>query len=45
MGVHYNTVSYRSPRIKELAHVSFDNADQMLNLQIALKIYEVNFHR
>ena len=45
MGVHYNTVAYRIQRIKELAHVSFDNADQMLNLQIALKIYEVNFHR
>ena len=45
MGVHYNTVAYRIQRIKELAHVSFDNADQMLNLQIALKIYEVNFYR
>ena len=45
MGVHYNTVAYRIQRIKELAHVSFDNADQMLNLQIALKIYEANFHR
>ncbi len=45
MGVHYNTVAYRIQRIKELAHISFDNADQMLNLQIALKIYEVNFHR
>ena len=45
MGVHYNTVAYRIQRIKELAHVSFDNADQMLILQIALKIYEVNFHR
>lgn len=45
MGVHYNTVAYRMQRIKELAHVSFDNADQMLNLQIALKIYEANFHR
>ena len=38
-------IAYRIQRIKELAHVSFDNADQMLNLQIALKIYEVNFHR
>lgn len=45
MGVHYNTVAYRIQRIKELAQVSFDNADQMLNLQIALKIYEANFHR
>lgn len=42
MGVHYNTVAYRIQRIKELAKVSFDNADQLLNLQIALKIYEIN---
>lgn len=40
MGVHYNTVAYRIQRIKELAHISFDNADQLLNLQVALKIYE-----
>lgn len=41
MGVHYNTVAYRIQRIKELAQVSFDNADQLLNLQIALKIYDI----
>lgn len=45
MGVHYNTVAYRIQRIKELAHVSFDDADQLLNLQIALKIYEINAHK
>lgn len=45
MGVHYNTVAYRIQRIKELAHVSFDDADQLLNLQIALKIYEINAYK
>ena len=45
LGVHYNTVAYRIQRIKELAGVSFDNADQLLNLQIALKIYDVQRDR
>lgn len=45
MGVHYNTVAYRIQRIKELAHVSFDDADQLLNLQIALKIYAINAYK
>ena len=42
LGVHYNTVAYRIQRIKELAGVSFDNSDQLLNLQIALKIHEIH---
>ncbi|RKD31674.1 CdaR family transcriptional regulator [Thermohalobacter berrensis] len=35
---HYNTVLYRIQRIKEITGMDLDNAEDRLNLQIALKI-------
>lgn len=40
MFTHYNTIIYRIQRIKEITGVDFDDYDEILNLQIALKIHE-----
>lgn len=41
MFTHYNTIIYRIQRIKEITDIDFDNYDEVLNLQIALKIHEL----
>lgn len=38
---HYNTIVYRIARIKEILKVDFDNYEEMLNLQIALKVLDL----
>ncbi|CEP69202.1 Purine catabolism PurC-like domain [Moorella glycerini] len=38
---HYNTVLYRVNKIKELTGVDFNNPDQMLNLQVAMRLSQV----
>jgi len=38
---HYNTIIYRIQRIKEITGIDFDDYDDRLNLQIALKIHEM----
>ncbi|HZJ68600.1 MAG TPA: PucR family transcriptional regulator ligand-binding domain-containing protein [Candidatus Eisenbacteria bacterium] len=39
--IHYNTVVYRLNRIKEIMDIDFDNYNDRLNLQLALKINEI----
>ncbi|PRR69499.1 PucR family transcriptional regulator [Neomoorella humiferrea] len=39
--MHYNTVLYRVNKIKELIGVDFNNPDQVLNLQVAMRLLEV----
>ncbi len=39
--IHYNTAVYRLQRIKEITGVDFDDYNDRLNLQIALKILEM----
>ena len=41
MFTHYNTIIYRIQRIKEITGIDFDEYDERLNLQIALKIHEI----
>lgn len=41
MFTHYNTIIYRMQRIKDITGINIDNANDRLNIQIALKIYEV----
>ncbi|MGD9567896.1 MAG: PucR family transcriptional regulator [Sedimentibacter sp.] len=41
---HYNTIIYRIQRIKEITGINFDDYDEILNLQIALKIHELMKH-
>lgn len=41
MGLHYNTINYRLQRIEELTGYAFENTQSLLNLQIALKILEM----
>lgn len=41
MFTHYNTIIYRIQRIKEITGIDFDDYDDRLNLQIALKIHEM----
>lgn len=41
MFTHYNTIIYRIQRIKEITGIDFEDYDEMLNLQIALKIHEL----
>lgn len=38
---HYNTIVYRVSRIKEILKIDFDNYEEMLNLQIALKVLDL----
>lgn len=40
--IHYNTVVYRISRIKEIAGIDFDDYDQSLTLQLALKIHDMD---
>lgn len=42
LDIHYNTASNRLQRIQELAGIRLDNADTALNLQVAIKIYEMS---
>ncbi|PAB57397.1 PucR family transcriptional regulator [Anaeromicrobium sediminis] len=42
MYTHYNTVIYRMQRIKEITDVDFEDYNNILNMQIALKVYEMN---
>lgn len=42
MYTHYNTIIYRMQRIKEITEVDFDDYNNVLNMQIALKVYEMN---
>lgn len=39
--IHYNTAVYRMQRIKEVTSIDFNDYDDRLNLQIALKIFEM----
>lgn len=41
MFTHYNTIIYRIQRIKEITDIDFENYDEVLNLQISLKIHEL----
>lgn len=38
---HYNTIVYRVSRIKEILKIDFDNYEEMLNVQIALKVLDL----
>lgn len=38
---HYNTIVYRLNRIKEILNIDFENYEEMLNLQISLKVLEL----
>lgn len=44
MFTHYNTIVYRIQRIKEITSIDFEDYDEILNLQIALKIHELMRH-
>jgi purine catabolism regulator len=41
MFTHYNTIIYRIQRIKEITGINFEDYDEILNLQIVLKIHEL----
>ena len=41
MYAHYNTIVYRMNRIKEITDMDFENSDDYLNMQVAIKIYEI----
>lgn len=41
MYTHYNTITYRMNRIKEITGINFDNYDDKLNLEISIKIYDM----
>jgi purine catabolism regulator len=41
MYTHYNTIVYRMNRIKEITHMDFEDPNDYLNMQIAIKIYEI----
>lgn len=41
MYTHYNTITYRMNRIKEITGVNFDNYDDKLSLEISIKIYDM----
>lgn len=43
--IHYNTVAYRMQRIKEITGKDFQDYDDRLSLQIALKVYETYKHK
>lgn len=38
---HYNTIVYRITRIKEILKIDFENYEEMLNLQVALKVLDL----
>jgi len=38
---HYNTVLYRIKKIEELTGLSFDNPEDVLNLEIAVNILKL----
>ena len=38
---HYNTIVYRIARIKEILKIDFDNYEEMLNLQVAIKVLDL----
>lgn len=44
MFTHYNTIIYRIQRIKEITGIDFEDYNEKLNLQIALKIHEFMKH-
>lgn len=44
MFTHYNTIIYRMQRIKEITGINFEDYDEILNLQIVLKIHELIKH-
>lgn len=39
--VHYKTVSYRLDKIKEITQMDYDDANEMLSVQVGLKILEI----
>lgn len=41
LNVHYNTIIYRLQKIKTLLHIDLESEQDLLDLQIALKIYEM----
>ncbi len=41
MYTHYNTIIYRIQRIKEIIQMDLDEPNDRLNVQVALKIYEM----
>lgn len=42
--LHYNSVLYRLSRIREILDIDLDDADQRLNLAVALKIREMDHY-
>jgi purine catabolism regulator len=43
MYTHYNTILYRVNKIKELTGIDFNQPDQKMNLQVAMRLSQV-FH-
>ncbi|MCK5763907.1 MAG: helix-turn-helix domain-containing protein, partial [Clostridiales bacterium] len=41
MFTHYNTIVYRMNRIKKITNMDFENSNDYLNMQVAIKIYEM----
>lgn len=41
MYTHYNTIVYRMNRIEKIAKIDFKNPNNYLDMQIAIKIYEI----
>jgi len=41
MYIHYNTIIYRMQRIKEIIGIDFENHNELLNIQICLKVYDL----
>lgn len=41
MFTHYNTIIYRMQRIRDITGINLENPNEKLNIQIALKIYEI----
>ena len=40
--VHYKTVTYRLDKIKEITQMDYEDANEMLSVQVGLKILEIN---
>ena len=40
--IHYKTVTYRLDKIKEITQMDYEDANEMLSVQVGLKILEIN---
>lgn len=40
--IHYNSMKYRYQKICKILDIDFQNQDQKLNLELALKLYQIN---